>query len=198
MNGWPATAARTLRSFRTCSTCFRRMTARIDQKFVSPGHIDTCGAPSVLRRILRAKTLSESSSFPVTRFASHTRANVPSLGQQSQFFWHFPYADCGRIPVPSVLTRSKSSRRKTFELWPTGFELGSTKIWSYSKGCLCASHATSLLFSSSRARVLAEELSWRSSLRLSLSLLPMCSLGMMWCIAAVAMICRSGGWKTSG
>jgi hypothetical protein len=27
MKGWPATLARTLRSFRTCSTCFRRITA---------------------------------------------------------------------------------------------------------------------------------------------------------------------------
>ena len=38
MKGWPATLARTLRSFRTCSTCLRRMTGRVSScKGAYPG-----------------------------------------------------------------------------------------------------------------------------------------------------------------
>lgn len=85
MKGCPATAASTFLSFRTCSTCFSRIT-------------------SVFLRIFNAKTLLLSRSFRFAIFASHTRANVP---------------------VPSVLMRSKSSLRSSFDECPTGFSFGS-------------------------------------------------------------------------
>ena len=58
MNGWPATAASTLRSLRTCSTCFRRMT-------------------STFRSTLSANTWLLSEPLRPANLVSQTRANVP-------------------------------------------------------------------------------------------------------------------------
>lgn len=82
MKGCPATLARTLRSFRTCSTCLRRITARGCQqrRRNSPHYI-----PSTLRRIFSANTLSSSSALHSFRRTSHTRAKVPDKCQHMPF-----------------------------------------------------------------------------------------------------------------
>lgn len=84
MKGWPATAASTLRSFRTCSTCLSRITVtlssascmseevRLHISYPSGNHI-----PSTFRKILSANTLFSSSFWAFVSRTSHTRANVP-------------------------------------------------------------------------------------------------------------------------
>lgn len=77
MNGWPATAARVLRSFLMCSICFNRMTARnglIDEFDLHLGYAHS--SLSVLRRILSAKTFWPSLGASA-RHASQTLAKVP-------------------------------------------------------------------------------------------------------------------------
>lgn len=78
MNGWPATAARVLRSFLMCSICFKRMTAGnglMDD--LDAGLVHAHGSLSVLRRILRAKTFWPSLGASA-RHASQTLAKVPN------------------------------------------------------------------------------------------------------------------------
>ena len=78
MNGWPATAARVLRSFLMCSICFNRMTARhglMDEFDLDVGY--THGSLSVLRRIFSAKTFWPSLGASA-RHASQTLAKVPN------------------------------------------------------------------------------------------------------------------------
>lgn len=78
MKGWPATSARTSRSWLTWSTCLSLMTTRAISTTPPRTIWRRANALSALRRTFRAKTLSRSSSDGLASLTSHTRANVPT------------------------------------------------------------------------------------------------------------------------
>ena len=131
MNGWPATADRVFRSFLMCSTCFKRMTVGPTIKCHEKLGSDLGVSPSTLRSIFRAKTFWPSFGEPA-KHESHTRANVPGSVEVShvQLSYQIAPAPTAGLPVPMVLSKSKSATLNCLDAQPTSLLRGASAIWS--------------------------------------------------------------------
>lgn len=111
MKGWPATAESVFRSFLICSTCFKRMTVKLEFTLLI-GKSHAIYSLSTLRSIFRAKTFCPSFGDPARR-DSHTRAKVP--GQTNQF--RLPHIHSG-FTSPNGLDQFEVSHSQLFGCGP--------------------------------------------------------------------------------
>lgn len=122
MNGCPATAARTLRSLRTCSTCFNRITVVI--LAVRESNSKRSKLTVDLSQDLERKDLVLIAILPISQPCKPDARECACIQHSATATLEHQSI----IPVPSVLINSKSSLRRYFDEWPTTFCCGSTVI----------------------------------------------------------------------
>ena len=138
MNGWPATAASTFLSFRTCSTCFNLMTVlSLLSSCALPGNRHAAHTIDLLQNLQREYLVTVFGPRVCQTCQPDTREGACEQPWSTMMSGDRPGSACAQvsnIPVPSVFISSKSSTRSRCAESPSCLSCGSCAICSGGRG----------------------------------------------------------------